>query len=229
MKTKSFLQALAIASMAVTAPSLAMAQDESTSPFSWAFGAALTTDYISRGITQTDHGIAVQGWVELGLSDLYVNVWASNVDIPPDDIEIDLAVGWRPTLGPVTLDLGYVRYFYPDSGLSLGEAYIKAGADLSETVHIGGSFFIDPDSSATYVEANASIALPKNFGISGAVGFVDGGTDWTVWNVGAFWTWNDKVTVDVRYWDSTLTPGTCPGIAPDSCDARVVGTISFAY
>jgi uncharacterized protein (TIGR02001 family) len=228
MKKTSFLKALAVASIASAVPSLAIAQEEE-SPFSFGFGAALTTDYISRGITQTDHGIALQGWGEVGLYDFYVNVWASNVDLPPDDIEIDLAIGWRPTLGPVSLDIGYVRYFYPDSGLSLGEAYLKAGADLSETVHIGGSFFIDPDSDATYVEGNASLALPHDFGISGAVGFVNGGTDWTVWNVGAFWTWNDKVTVDVRYWDSNLTPGTCPGIAADSCDARVVGTISFAY
>lgn len=197
--------------------------------FSWSLGAALATDYISRGVTQTDHGFAVQGWVELGLSDLYVSVWASNVDLPPDNIEVDLAVGWRPSLGPVSFDLGYVRYFYPDSGFSVGEAYIKASADLSDSVAIGGAFFIDPDSSATYVEANASIALPHNFGISGAVGFVDGSTDYTAWNVGAFWTWNDLITVDVRYWDSNLTPGTCTGIATDSCDPTVVGTISIAY
>jgi uncharacterized protein (TIGR02001 family) len=228
MQKTSLLKALAVASFALGAPSLAMAQEEE-SPFSWGFGAALTSDYISRGITQTDHGIALQGWAEVGAYDFYVNVWASNVELPPDDIEVDLAVGWRPTLGPVSFDLGYVRYFYPDSGLSLGEAYIKAGADITEMVHIGGAFFIDPDSNATYLEGNASIALPHDFGISGAIGAVDGSTDWTVWNIGAFWTWNDKVTIDVRYWDSTLTPGTCPGIAADSCDARFVGTISFAY
>ena len=50
----------------------------------WLLGVAGTTDYISRGITQSDSDPAIQGYIEpsygLGpvLGDAFVNIWASS-------------------------------------------------------------------------------------------------------------------------------------------------------
>ena len=64
-----------VAALAVTAAAPAFAADmpvkakmmapaPAPSPFDIAFGTAFTTDYILRGISQTDHRAAVQGYFE---------------------------------------------------------------------------------------------------------------------------------------------------------------------
>ena len=82
--------------------------------FDVAFGAALTSDYISRGITNSDSDFAIQGYIEPSIGWAYVNVWSSNVDYGAGfkGAEIDVAVGARPEFGPLSLDVGYVHYFY---------------------------------------------------------------------------------------------------------------------
>ena len=72
--------------------------------FDMAIGIAGTTDYVSRGITQTGSDPAIQGYVEpsygLGpvLGDAFINVWSSNVDFGGgfDGAEIDIAGGIKP-------------------------------------------------------------------------------------------------------------------------------------
>lgn len=66
-----------------------------------ALGVAGTSDYVSRGVTQSDSNPAIQGYVEpsygLGPSwgDIYANIWSSNVDFGDDfeGAEIDVAGG----------------------------------------------------------------------------------------------------------------------------------------
>src|ERR1700690_2402403 len=89
------------------------ADDDPAPAFDVAFGGALTSDYISRGATQTDHQAAFQPWAELDYKLFYAGYWGSNVSAEGiADWENDLSIGIRPTLGPVSLALGYVRYIY---------------------------------------------------------------------------------------------------------------------
>ena len=103
-----------------------------------AIGVAGTTDYVSRGITQSDSEPAIQGYIEpsygLGpvLGDLFVNVWSSsNVDFGGgfEGAEIDVAGGIKPKfLGPKwSPNIGYVHYFYAPEDVSpdYGEIYAK--------------------------------------------------------------------------------------------------------
>src|SRR3954449_2774491 len=83
---------------------------DTESMFDVAFGAAATTDYISRGITQTEHNPAVQGYFEIDPGILYAGVWASNVKFGDVGAEIDLSAGIRPELGKFSFDFGYVQY-----------------------------------------------------------------------------------------------------------------------
>ncbi|WP_078121625.1 TorF family putative porin [Thiosocius teredinicola] len=80
---------------------------------------ALTTNYIFRGISQNDNSFAIQGGFDYEHeSGFYAGIWASNVDdefFAGSSIEIDTYLGWAGTVGPVDLDVGYVRYNYPDS------------------------------------------------------------------------------------------------------------------
>lgn len=93
-----------------------------------AFGVTATTDYLFRGISQTNNNPAIQGYAELQLFDwIYFNVWASNQNWVNTTInglgysdgnsslEVDFAAGLRHTWGSFTADVGAVYYTYPGS------------------------------------------------------------------------------------------------------------------
>jgi uncharacterized protein (TIGR02001 family) len=168
-----------------------------------------------------------------------VGAWASNVDFrtPDPDVEVDIYGGLRPTFGPVSADLGYVHYLYPDApDTDYGELKATASVSPIEMLTLGGAVYHAPDyaqsgDDATYVEGNAALALPYDISLSGAVGFqmFDSGvglSDYLTLNVGASYSWH-AVTLDLRYWDTDISSGTCGAEYPsdDSCDARVVATL----
>jgi len=169
------------------------------SMFDVAFGVTATSDYIWRGNTQTDHGPAIQPWVELDHGIFYLGYWGSNV---AGDWEHDLSVGIRPELGPLSLDLGYVRYIY-SSGDCCGELYLMASVNPVDPLTLGAAVYFDPAASDTYFEGNAAIDVHDNISLSGAVGvqaFGDGSPSETSWNTGASWSPLDWLTLDGRYY-----------------------------
>jgi len=82
--------------------------------------AALTSDYVWRGSSQTRERPAVQAGVRYAHeSGLYASVWGSTVKFKPDNgayAEFDLAAGWAGKLAPDwALDAYFLRYQYPST------------------------------------------------------------------------------------------------------------------
>jgi hypothetical protein len=90
-------------------------------PPAWdiAFGSGLTSDYIFRGITQSNHWPSVNAYFEPRYNinkdnQLYVGVAGNSIAFPNRAAaEIDFWGGWRPTIGKLTLDFGGWYYWYP--------------------------------------------------------------------------------------------------------------------
>ncbi len=222
--------ALVGATVFATAPAFA---GDTENKFDIAFGVAAVSDYISRGITQTEHGAAIQGYVEPSAGALYAGVWASNVKFDPDtDTEVDFYAGVRPEVGPVTFDLGYNYATYVQMPANNGgEFYAKADVTANDNVTIGGQFYVNPVTSATYAEANADITLPHNFGVSGALGIVNNDTaPYTTWNAGVYFNPVEWAKIDVRYSATNLSTADCGanyGANGNECDSRVVVGLSI--
>lgn len=92
---------------------VAQAQDES--PFTW--NAAITSDYVFRGVSQTDEDPALQLGADYAFgSGFYIGAWASNVDFGSEvgaDIELDTYLGWSSDLSEsLNLDVVLNRYNY---------------------------------------------------------------------------------------------------------------------
>ena len=89
------------------------------SPWDVAFGAAAMSDYIFRGITQSNHRPSVSAYVEPRYNitkdiQLYVGTSFETISFPNDArAEIDFYGGVRPTFGPLALDFGVWYYYYP--------------------------------------------------------------------------------------------------------------------
>ena len=200
----TFLGSVALTGALVFAGGVALAAEGPAWDHDVAFGVAFTSDYIARGATQTEGGPAVQPWAELDISKFYVGYWGSNVSAAGVAYwENDLSIGVRPTLGPVSIDLGYVRYIYSSNTFATpsGEAYVKASFSPVDPLTLGASFYVNPEMTAnTYAELNAAYAFKEHFTVSGAVGFANsGGVASTPWNIGLAWKPVDPVTLDVRY------------------------------
>lgn len=98
----------------------------------------LVSDYLYRGISQTNQGVAAQATVSLSQqSGWYVSAWTSNIGFGEGSLELDLFAGRKWAVAelaeqPLTLDIGLMQYRYPDghnssNGFNFIEAYSKLG------------------------------------------------------------------------------------------------------
>jgi uncharacterized protein (TIGR02001 family) len=88
------------------------------SPWDVAFGGALMSDYNFRGISQSDRGPSVTAYVETRYNvnanfQLYAGSQYWAVDLPTHpSCECDFYAGFRPTVGPLAFDFGFIYYWY---------------------------------------------------------------------------------------------------------------------
>lgn len=185
MKTKFVLSVVAALALSSAAPALAAdmpvkAAPAAASPWDVAFGTAFTSDYILRGISQSNRKPAVQGYFELDYTatpwlTLYAGVWGSSLYSGFANAEFDASAGGRFTFGKFGLDVGYVYYYYPgpaatafvtgNSSVSYGEVYAKPSYKVTDWLTIGGSVYYGDNwgnsgVSATYYTGNVAIVLP---------------------------------------------------------------------
>src|SRR5688572_5914287 len=95
-------RAFALILTAAVVPYAASAQETE-----WSYGALLATDYISDGESLSGHKPVLQGYAEVQRGLFYGGVWGSTLDDGGDHLEVELAVGIRPVIGGIELDLRY--------------------------------------------------------------------------------------------------------------------------
>ncbi len=195
--------ALALSGQALAADMPVKAKAAPAAP-DWdiAFGGGIMSDYIFRGITQSNHGAAGTAYFEPHYKDFYVGIAGTSIDWPSScgtfclnspSAEVDLYGGWRPTVGKWSFDFGNIYYLYPKSlpasegGFTsdFDELYAKATYNFSDAFAVGGAFYYSPNllnyhKTSEYYEINAKYTLPssyfpKDWGayISGALGRFD--------------------------------------------------------
>lgn len=232
MRTLKLALVAAVGSLALAGA----AQAQEDSAFKLSFNIGANTDYVFRGISQTDEDPSVFGGVDATIGSIgYAGVWVSNVDFGNGtDAEYDIYAGIKPTLGAVTFDLAAIYYGYVDSPSGSNQDYwefkgaasVAAGpATLGAAVFYSPSFF-GKTGDAVYYEANAALPLGETkFTVSGALGYqqVEGPADYTTWNVGVGYALTDNVGLDVRYHDTDAS-----GLG-DIYDGRVVAGIKLVW
>lgn len=174
-------------------------QEAIQSKFDLAFGAAVTSNYIFRGITQSNDKPAFQAYMEASYGLVYAGLWGSSVDFEDDNKgELDITVGVRPEFGNLSLDVGYVRYLYSADGDCCGEAFAKADYKINDMFSVGAEVFHDFDAETTYLRGHGSVALPADFELSGGFGAYTQFKQHD-WDVGVSRTFADVATLDLRY------------------------------
>ncbi len=113
------LSTLILAALAV--PQVASAAD--ASPHTITANVGLVSNYLYRGISQTDNGPALQGGIDYSHSSgFYAGLWGSNVSwisgggpaTGSSSLEVDTYFGFKNTFATdFSYDVGFLRYNYP--------------------------------------------------------------------------------------------------------------------
>ncbi|WP_299016061.1 TorF family putative porin [uncultured Caulobacter sp.] len=208
---KAMKIALAAAAATVALSGAAMADELKLS-----YNIGVTSDYVFRGVSQTQEDPAVQGGVDATYGIGYAGVWASNVDFGTNDpsAEIDFYAGVRPTVGDTSLDLGVLYYSYTkDKGAPGAYSYFEVKAAASRSIGpatVGLAAYYSPEYStdlgkALYYEVNGAIPVMDKLTVSAALGhqeFDKSTGDYATWNIGATYAVTDKLGLDLRYHDT---------------------------
>ncbi len=157
------------------------------SPHEISANVSILTDYLYRGISQTNENFALQGGFDYAHSPtgLYIGTWASNVDFA-ESLEIDVYGGIGGELGNgLSWDVGGLYYMYPGSNAQPEEDFFEAYANLGYTFSevqlepsIGAGVawspdFFGEDGDGVYVYGSLDLSLPHDFGVSLYVGHQD--------------------------------------------------------
>ncbi len=222
---------LALAAVLFALPTYAFAQDAAEAPAAEApmeekaaeesdsnlsFNAAVVSDYVFRGITQTDFSPALQVGVDYNLGDsgFYVGAWGSNVDygsVLGHDFEADLYVGYNVDLSDDwNLDLNVTRYNYlgGNDGFDINYNEFIGVVSYSEMLTFTLGYTNDYGNTGVdqvYVAVAGSWEVGNDFNLTAGIGHVDfeGGGNFNDWTVGVnrdFGPFN----IGLNYYDTDL-------------------------
>ena len=161
------------------------------SPWEWTVGGGLTTNYLFRGISQSDGKPSVNANAELryNFNDTYVGYLGtagSSVKIArfveSPSLEWDAMGGLRATYGAFGIDVGAAGYIYPSftkstllpTSTTWWEGYIKTTYAVTDALTVGVNGFATPSyihtgAKAQYVAGTVAYKF-GDFAVSGELG-----------------------------------------------------------
>ena len=157
---------------------------------------ALSTDYIFRGISQTDNDPAISGGFDYSFdSGFYLGIWASNVDFGSNletvenaagetvlvnetsstSTEIDVYGGYAVEIADgVELDLGYIYFVYPGDSSALNYSEFTASVTFYEDLSFGLIYspdYFGSDEDAIVFNTDYSFGIAKNLSLDLHAGY----------------------------------------------------------
>lgn len=202
-----------------------------------------TSDYIFRGVSQTDSGPALQ--FNLGVSHssgFHAGIWTSNVDFnnpgSGTNLEVDYTAGWAFTLpADTSLDVYLTRYSYPGTNAGYDIAYNELIADYSFLEHYTATIaysndYVNTGTKSFYYKVAAEYPIGESgWNVAGGVGYSDisdaAGKGYWDYHLGASRSFGDHFSMDVSYYNTSGAPAF---LGPNSWhDSRFVlsGTLSY--
>ncbi len=205
---------------------------------------AFTSDYMWRGLTQTDENPAVQGGFTytIPLDDnfsVYAGIWGSNVEFNDANIELDFLTGVGYTDGNFALDTGLVFYKYPGADSSLNYDYYELQANIGydlDPVYLRAAVNYSPDNAANsgqavYVKLAADYKFAEDWKMTlrGGHQYIEnnanyGLPDYNDYGIGITYTFKE-VDLTAEYVANDIDSGSC-GV---NCDGKFLFTINHAF
>ena len=218
----------AVPMVMASAPAPALADEASASK--WVGSAGVVSDYLFRGISQTNRKPAVQAGVEFDhASGWYVGGWGSNASWLSDastsaapvssSVELDLYGGYRGSFGSDwSYDVGVYRYQYPGSypaGFVLPnttEAYAALAwksVSLKYSYALTNLFGFTDSKHSGYVDLSYNVEFSPGWTLNTHVGHQHvknvPGASYSDWKVGVTKAFDHGYSVSLGYYDTNAS------------------------
>lgn len=164
----------------------------------------VTSNYVYRGLTESDDDAAVQGGLDYEHeSGFYLGTWVSSLG-GGGSYEFDTYLGFATSFGDIGMDVGYTYFSYPrDDDADFGELHLGLSyTDFYASVaYLSNAQDSDIEGTLAY-EIGAQFDLVQDLSLGLAVGYVD---------------YDPKDYIDYTWWTVSLNKAT------------PMGDFSFAY
>lgn len=243
MKYSALLSTAALLSITFL-PSNASAEEGYGLQFS--ANTALVSDYVFRGVSQSDEKPAFQGGFDVTHeSGVYAGIWGSNIDfnesgVDGPSLEIDVYGGYSGSINDISYDVGVIYYHYPGAADSLDYDFVEGSLALgydfgpfaaSASVNYSPDYFGD-SGDAQYYALNVDVPLIKDLSLSAHLGRQEiddndafGFDDYTDWSLGLNYSL-EGFDMFVQYIDTDLDE---TEDCADGCEERIVFGISRSF
>lgn len=239
---------------------IALADEDETKgvldPENFSATLTFTTDYVFRGVSQTDSKPAVQGSFDYAHPvGVYLGIWGSNVNsgVSKGGVELDFYAGFaRELFTNFNADVSLLYYYYPSGGSDPEPDYVEAMlkldytfADLPLSPKLGATYAYSPDffgedGDANYIGGLLEISLPYEFTLSGELGYQDVEGDKTTGDGGGedggdgfnYYHWRVGLSRDLLGFTLDLSyhdTDEAEFLGDDIADERVVFTVSRSF
>ncbi|MGR4875332.1 TorF family putative porin [Pseudoxanthomonas sp. LARHCG66] len=200
--------------------------------------AALTTDYVWRGTTQTQGDPAVQaGFKASADNGLYGAVWGSNVEFAPEtraSSELDVTLGWSGNVAEDwALDVNLTHYRYPSTTVDLNwtEAIGTLTWKQNYWAQLGYSTeALATDEAGIYAQVGAKLPLNEQVRLEAAAGYywLDDAYDdsYAHAQLGAVWAF--KAPFELRV-TAHATDSSARDLFPGLAGSRVEAALQAAF
>jgi len=133
----------------------------------------VTSNYIWRGISQTNNESANQGGLDISYYGVYVGSWMSGLDDNKTArSEVDLYIGYSNDISFLTYDMGYMKYLYSgDKESDFEEVYLSLEAQIVDNLAFGLSYNygtgkeVNDYANATLSYDIGTVNLATNYGV----------------------------------------------------------------
>lgn len=201
-----------------------------------------TTDYVHRGVTQSDSHAAVQLGVDLSFdSGFYAGVWGSSVDIDNGptrhrDTEISYFAGYGQGLSEKWMLGGHiVAYTYPGTEGDVDYDYVEYSLAVNYDDRFWVEYAYSPDLYDTgehthNLELYGEWPLPAGLVLGAGAGLYDvsrpSGDDYAYWQLGLTREFG-RFSADLRYHDTNRY---VPIVStPDRAEQRIVLSLRLVF
>jgi uncharacterized protein (TIGR02001 family) len=206
----------------------------------------VVTDYRYRGISQSRKNGALQAGADFAhKSGFYIGTWGSSIKWIEDaggdaNMEVDLYGGYKFNAGPVAVDVGALRYFYPSSSLPVNpdttELYVAGtyGPATLKYSHAVTNLFGFADSKNSYsVDLNATfdtgfwgLAFVPHIGYQRVSN--NSAASYTDWSLGLGKDFGNGFSASLAYVDTNAEGYLSPG-GKDLGKATAVLGVKYTY
>lgn len=193
----------------------------------------VASEFVGKGLGKSNGEISPFASVEIEAGAAYASVFVASAELAQGaDAEIISAIGYRPKLGAISLDLSLINRDLPGTRAGVDSNFFEYQIDASRKfgpVNARLRINYTPDGFAAtqeawWTELQGTVSLDDQTKVSAAIAdrTADGGASYVAWNVGARRKLTDRISLDLRYFDTDS-----PQISA-SYEDRVVASIALS-